>query len=184
MSEQGSTKNFFTPDEWYSHIANCKEEGNKYKVIRLVDILQDFHKLADDHFRWTSRKDIKMKQIRNAKFGPTDSERLSIKHSFPVDWKEIHVGKTDPKTRGRPFKVTSYRLQPPYDGPLPLKPKKLRNLAELCTKLIIPPRSHRYYTKLIGFPALDIALLEDSSDSDQSEVEYEEDDSSEEEDAN
>ena len=111
IERTGNMKEFFTPEEWYSHIENCKEEGNKYKMLRFCDLLQDFHSLADNHFRWDTRRDIRMEHIRDAMFDPKKNGSISIQHSFTEDRKEILVGKVDPHQRRRGFRAD--QLQAP-----------------------------------------------------------------------
>ena len=150
---------FFVPDQWYAHIESATNGGKvKTVVIKMRDRIMDFHNLANEKQHWTYKKNVNWKKICQVKVDPTAEGCVSVKHSFSDEYTTINITKK-PTKRGRPFKVTSYCLSPGYKDPLPLKAPKIKDLAKMCERLIIPQEYHCFYTNIDGFPALNIGLL-------------------------
>jgi hypothetical protein len=153
IEDAARNKSVYTSEQWYhimEHEALTKAQ-TKYKVFRMQGKILNFHPLADKYQKW-SQKGINWKKVREIVFDPTKSQGVvSVRDSLASDApiKEIDVTRG---VVGRPRIFANFPLLPAYSGPLQINKNKLKDLATLCKKFIIPEEHHDFYKSLPGIP--------------------------------
>jgi hypothetical protein len=150
----------FEPKDLVPIVLNAKRKGSKYDVQLIGPEILDFHPLADKLQNWTS-KNAQWKNVREIKVDPEEPGKVFVKHDLSpnIAAVEIKISKV-----GRQVNLASYSVPKAYNGPLQLKFKKLADLANLCSELVIPVHKHAFYKGLLNFPALDNPLMLDEEE--------------------
>ncbi|XP_052123363.1 uncharacterized protein LOC127749389 [Frankliniella occidentalis] len=144
----------YVPKDLVPIIENAKRKGSKYDIKLVGPDILDFHPLADTLQNWTNRK-AKWKSVREIVVDGENPGKVFVKHDLTAPTAvEIKITKV-----GGQVNLTTYLVPKAFDGPLPLKAKKLTDLANLCNELVIPSHKHDFYKGLLNFPDLKNPLL-------------------------
>lgn len=181
-----NTVSIFEPQDWIDVMKQSAKGGSSYIIKEMAGKVLDFHPLADKFQSWKHEK-AKWRQVREVLILPDEPQTLKLKHDHNArEYVDVCVRLA---RAGRPINLAQYEFQKAYDGQLPLKASKLKDLASLCNSLIIPAHKHQFFKGLLNFPELDNPLLEESDygsdseneddvgarwDDDEDEIDYEE----------
>ncbi|KAE8739577.1 hypothetical protein FOCC_FOCC014920 [Frankliniella occidentalis] len=146
----------FTPAQWYGYIKSAKVQKPQYIVKELdQEIILSF-KDAAQHLSWAKVPISKIKEITIVNSSP---DVVAYKLQFNSDCKVVKI--LPQNKRGRPVNWTTFNLHPAYSGPLPLKPKLVKDLEWYLKKDLIPTPFVPFYVNLTSQPA---AAEDDESD--------------------
>jgi hypothetical protein len=148
----------FVPQQWYALMSAAKKKGTPYQVYEMDQ--PDFFDFKDfvERTNWTKNSDsekIAWSKVKEVTVKATEPNVMLYKLNFlDEDYKRCimyDISPIMPSTRKRkvikPFDFCE-PLKNAYNGKLPIKTAKYKDLISLCTANIIPSIYHQFFRSL------------------------------------
>ena len=157
-------KDLFVPKDWVNAIRLAKKTLPRYIVneVKNQDIL-NFNPIAG-HMKWSTVRTSQFKEISMEGSNPG-----LIQYKTEYEMNPISINVVKKVKAGRPVNWKTKELETVYTAKLPLRPKQLKSLKDLCIAGAIPSIHHQYYMKTL--PALNCLAVQPDPPEELSEVE-------------